>query len=77
MTDEATCKGSWALGSACGRCSKCHEEARFLIPLLLRTNKAQREVLEAIADELEKHRRFVSNPLLVGKSIRAVLDEEK
>lgn len=23
---EATCRGSYAFGTACGRCSKCHEE---------------------------------------------------
>jgi hypothetical protein len=26
MSDEATCKGSYYLGTACGKCSKCDQE---------------------------------------------------
>lgn len=39
MTPEATCRGSWCLGSACGHCRRCVEEASDLIPRLLAQNK--------------------------------------
>jgi hypothetical protein len=28
------CRGSWMLGTACGQCERCYEEARELIPQL-------------------------------------------
>jgi hypothetical protein len=38
--DNATCKGSWRLGTACGDCSRCLEEAKTAIPeLISETNK--------------------------------------
>jgi hypothetical protein len=41
---QVTCKGSWRLGTACGECSKCRDEARHLIPLLLADNFQMREL---------------------------------
>ena len=47
MTD-AVCKGSWVLGSACGRCSRCAEEAPRAIASLLTTVNAFERRLKLI-----------------------------
>lgn len=31
---EAICRGAWMLGTACGHCSRCMDEASRLIPKL-------------------------------------------
>lgn len=31
---EGICKGSWVLGTACGHCQRCNDEASSLIPEL-------------------------------------------
>jgi hypothetical protein len=40
---DFACRGSWVLGTACGHCPRCQDEARALIPKLL----TQRKELEA------------------------------
>ena len=37
--EDANCKGSWALGTACKQCERCRDEAITLIPKLLETSK--------------------------------------
>lgn len=32
---EHVCKGSWGLGTACGYCGKCGDEAKLLIPKMM------------------------------------------
>ena len=74
MNSDAMCKGSWYLGTACGKCKRCADEARTLIPRVVEQHKRQSEILSSLADELEQHRRLVSNPLLTLKAIRHTLD---
>lgn len=71
--NEAICKGSWAVGSACGQCERCHEEARKLLPRLISQSKDMREILDGIHEELMQHRRLVSNPILTARAIGSVL----
>ena len=73
--NEAICKGSWRLGTACGECSKCKAEARQLIPLLMAENFQMREVLTGLHDELVGSGRLVSNPKLTARAIGAVINE--
>jgi hypothetical protein len=73
---QVTCKGSWRLGTACGECSKCRDEARHLIPLLLADNFQMRELLDGLHDELVGSGRLVSNPKLVARAIGSVLKEK-
>lgn len=50
-TSGLTCKGSWTLGSACGQCKRCAEEALRLVPELLAKAKVtedRAEVLSAV-----------------------------
>lgn len=75
MTGEAICKGSWQFGTACGRCERCIEEARSLIPKLMERERAMHELLEGIQDELKEHRRLVSNPLLTARAIASVIGD--
>lgn len=72
---EALCKGSWRLGTACGRCAKCIEEAQQLIPLLIAENFQMREVLTGLHEELMSSGRLVSNPRLTARAIGAVINE--
>lgn len=72
---EAICKGSWRLGTACGDCPKCRDEARQLIPLLIADCNQMRDVLEGIHDELIASGRLVSNPRLTARAIGSVLNE--
>jgi hypothetical protein len=74
--NEAICKGSWWLGSACGKCERCHEEARKALPPLIKQAKAMRETLVAIQGELMQYGRLVSNPRLTALSISAVIEPE-
>lgn len=37
--DMVVCRGSWVLGSACGCCVRCADEAMTLIPKLIEENK--------------------------------------
>lgn len=39
MMDQAICRGSWMLGSACGHCQRCLDEAGDVIPKLLRDHE--------------------------------------
>ena len=73
---EVICKGSWWLGSACGRCERCHEEARKCLPPLIKHAKAMREVLTGIHEELTQHGRLVSNPKLTARAIGAAIEPE-
>lgn len=34
------CKGDWLLGTACGRCERCYERARYLLPRLVKPSDA-------------------------------------
>lgn len=72
---EAICKGSWRIGTACGECSKCRDEARQLIPLLIAENNQMRDVLEGLHDELVGSGKLISNPRLTARAIGAVLNE--
>ncbi len=42
-TGGLICRGSWMLGSACGECDRCIEEAKKLIPSLRKENLAWRD----------------------------------
>ena len=63
------------MGSACGRCERCREDALRIIPRLVEDAKEHRAILASLAEELEQHRRLVSNPLLTAKAIRAALKD--
>jgi hypothetical protein len=41
---DAICRGSWLLGSACGKCDRCREEAVSRMPDLLAKAKKLDEV---------------------------------
>lgn len=43
IQDEAWCKGSFLLGSACGRCTRCVDEALQLVPQLLKERRVRIE----------------------------------
>jgi hypothetical protein len=45
----ATCRGSWVLGTACGYCQRCQDEARELIPKLLTERKELQAKLTMVA----------------------------
>ncbi len=45
---ELTCKGSWALGTACGQCGKCATEARTYITQLQTALQDARERLQQV-----------------------------
>lgn len=75
--NEAICKGSWWLGSACGKCERCHEEARKIIPPMIKQAKAMRETLDGLHEELTQHGRLVSNPRLTARAIGAVIDKNE
>lgn len=45
---EACCKGSWVLGTACGRCLKCRDEAARLLPGVMEEARLAGERLAAI-----------------------------
>jgi hypothetical protein len=47
--NNAICRGSWMLGSACGRCRRCHVEAAELLPEFMRRNKKSARLLEIVA----------------------------
>ncbi len=76
MAEQGICKGSWWLGTACGRCERCYEEARKCLPALIESGKAVREVLDGIHEELVQHGRLVSNPRLTARAIAAVLGRD-
>lgn len=46
--DEVTCKGSWFLRTACGKCSRCAEEAPRTIAHLLAINSINEERLAKV-----------------------------
>lgn len=73
---EAVCKGSWRIGTACGECAKCRDEARQLIPLLMADNHQMRDVLEGIQAELVGSGKLISNPRLTARAIGAVLNSK-
>jgi hypothetical protein len=49
---DATCRGSWMLGTACGHCFRCRDEARELIPRLLIERKESQARLVRVASVL-------------------------
>jgi hypothetical protein len=46
---DFACRGSWVLGTACGHCDLCRDEARVLIPKLLTERKELQAKLTMIA----------------------------
>lgn len=47
--EGALCKGSWLLGSACGRCERCRDEAAKLLPAMIEKGKLLDTVRQMIA----------------------------
>jgi len=52
ISNAPLCKGSWLVGSACRKCSRCLEEAATIIPHL----KVERRLL---AEKLDKVNTFI------------------
>jgi hypothetical protein len=72
---EPECKGSWSLGTACGKCKRCADEALELMPRMMSLYKRARDAgvfLDALA--IAYASRESLNPVLVAEIARQHAD---
>jgi hypothetical protein len=56
MNDDPMCKGSFVLGTACGWCKRCRDEAVKLVPELLAEKKRYDDFMDSRRDDHAKIR---------------------
>ena len=56
--NDVACRGSWMLGTACGRCERCRDEASTIIPKLMHYKKTVDRIARLTDPDMPKSHTF-------------------